>query len=117
MDLAIRTIQAEGERGVVAVQGDLDLFTAPTVRDHFIDLIAAGQYHLVIDLDGVEFLDSTGIGALVAVLRRARATGGSVRLVCTNGRIQWLLGITGVLKDLPTFETYAEACAAASGPG
>lgn len=116
MDLVIRTIQADGERGVVAVQGDLDLFTAPTVRNHFIDLIAAGHHHLVIDLDGVEFLDSTGIGVLVGVLRRARASGGSVRLVCTNGRIRWLLGITGVSKDLPTFDTYAAAGAAAIGP-
>lgn len=111
MDLVLTTIPAECPQGVVTVQGDLDLFSAPALRAHFEDLIAAGHHHLVVDLDGVEFLDSTGIGALVLVLRSARAHNGSVRLVCTNGRIVWLLEITGVSKVLPTYD----CCAAALG--
>lgn len=117
MDLVLSTMHSVDACAVVAVQGDLDLFSAPAFRSHFEDLVGTGQHHLVIDLDGVEFLDSTGIGALVAVLRLARGRDGSVRLVCTNARIVWLLGITGVARDLPTYESHAAAGAAATGSG
>ena len=108
MDPVFTTIRAEGARAVVAVQGDLDVFSAAALREHFASLIDTGHHHVVVDLDGVEFLDSTGIGALVAVLKRARAHDGSLRLVCTNARIVTLLGVT-VPRALPTYRNLAEA--------
>jgi anti-sigma B factor antagonist len=111
VDLVLTTTHTEGTCCVVTVQGDLDLFTAADLKDYLGGRIAAGQHNLVVDLDAVEFLDSTGIGALISVLRDARGCGGSVRLVCTNGRIVWLLGMTGVAGALPTYESHAAAVA------
>ena len=53
---------------VIAVGGEIDVYTAPKLRDGLVELINSGHYHLVIDLEGVDFLDSTGLGVLVGAL-------------------------------------------------
>ena len=48
--------------------GDVDAHTAPELRAHLLELLRSGDRHLVVDLDGVEFMDSSGLGVLVAVV-------------------------------------------------
>ena len=75
-------------------------------------LVDDGRYHLVIDMEDVEFLDSTGLGVLVGGLKRVRAHDGSLRLVCTQERILKIFRITGLTKVFPIHATVAEAVAA-----
>lgn len=111
MDLSLTT-RDEGDRTVVAVGGEIDVYTAPKLREQLVDLVNAGRYHLVVDMEGVEFLDSTGLGVLVGGLKRVRAHDGSLRLVCTQERILKIFRITGLTKVFPIHDTVSEALTA-----
>jgi anti-sigma B factor antagonist len=108
VDLTLGT-RDEGDRTVVEVGGEIDVYTAPKLREQLVDLVNAGRYHLVVDMEKVEFLDSTGLGVLVGGLKRVRAHDGSLRLVCTQERILKIFRITGLTKVFPIHETVAEA--------
>ena len=115
MDLSLDD-RIEGDRTVVVVGGEIDVYTAPKLREKLIDLVSAGHYHLVIDMESVEFLDSTGLGVLVGGLKRVRAHDGSLRLVCTQERILKIFRITGLTKVFPVHDTVADAVSAAPTP-
>ena len=111
MDLSLST-RAEGEHTVVVVGGEIDVYTAPKLREQLIDLVSAGSYHIIVDMENVEFLDSTGLGVLVGGLKRVRAHDGSLRLVCTQERILKIFRITGLTKVFPIHVSVDEAVAA-----
>jgi anti-sigma B factor antagonist len=108
VDLSLAT-RTQGDRTVVAVTGEIDVYTAPKLREQIVALVDEGQYHLVIDMSGVEFLDSTGLGVLVGGLKRVRAHDGSLSLVCDEERILKIFRITGLTKVFPIFATVDEA--------
>ncbi len=110
MDLSLSTRHV-GDRTVVQVGGEVDVYTAPKLRERLLDLVNAGHYHLVIDLENVEFLDSTGLGVLVGGLKRVRANDGSMSLVCTQERLLKILRITGLIKVFPVHPDVAAATA------
>ena len=97
VDLTLATREVDG-RTVVAVGGEIDVYTAPKLRDSITELVGAGTYDIVIDLEAVEFLDSTGLGVLVGGLKKVRAHDGSLELVCTQDRLLKIFRITGLAK-------------------
>ena len=97
MDLTLATREVDG-RAVVAVSGEIDVYTAPKLRDCITELVGGGSYDIVIDLEAVEFLDSTGLGVLVGGLKKVRAHDGSLELVCTQERLLKIFRITGLAK-------------------
>jgi anti-sigma B factor antagonist len=109
LSLSTRTV---GDHTIVAVGGEIDVYTAPKLREQLIDLVSAGSYHIVVDMENVEFLDSTGLGVLVGGLKRVRAHDGSLRLVCTQERILKIFRITGLTKVFPIHASVDEAVAA-----
>jgi anti-sigma B factor antagonist len=110
VDLTIATRQAAG-RTVVSVAGEIDVYTAPRLREEITELVAAGTYDIVIDMSEVEFLDSTGLGVLVGGLKKVRAHDGSLQLVCNQDRLLKIFRITGLAKVFVIHET-AEAALA-----
>ena len=100
---------------VIDVQGEIDMYTAPRLRELLIDLVSKGHYQLVVNLDKVGFLDSTGLGVLVGGLRRVRAHDGSLDLVCTREPILKILKITGLTEVFGIYATVGQAIAAAKG--
>ena len=110
MDLSMDNATA-GERTVIAVGGEIDVYTAPKLRDGLVELINAGHYHLVIDLEGVDFLDSTGLGVLVGGLKKVRAHDGSMRLICNQERLLKIFRITGLAKVFAIHGSQADALA------
>ena len=100
---------------VIDVQGEIDMYTAPRLRELLIDLVSKGHYQLVVNLDKVGFLDSTGLGVLVGGLRRVRAHDGSLDLVCTQQRILEIFRITGLTDVFGIYETVDQAIAARRG--
>jgi anti-sigma B factor antagonist len=112
VDLTLST-RTEGDRTIVTVGGEIDVYTAPKLREELIDLVSGGAHHLVIDMENVDFLDSTGLGVLVGGLKRVRAHEGSLRLVCTQERILKIFRITGLTKVFPIHDSVADAAAAA----
>ena len=97
MDLTLATREEDG-RAIVAVGGEIDVYTAPKLRDQITELVSSGTYNIVIDLEAVEFLDSTGLGVLVGGLKKVRAHDGSLELVCSQERLLKIFRITGLAK-------------------
>jgi anti-sigma B factor antagonist len=112
VDLSLTT-RAEGALTVVEVGGEIDVYTAPKLREQIVSLVEEGRYHIVVDMEKVEFLDSTGLGVLVGGLKRVRAHDGSLHLVCTQERILKIFRITGLTKVFPIHPSVADALAAA----
>ena len=111
MDLTLTTREADGKT-IVAVGGEIDVYTAPKLRDKISELVATGAYHIVVDMHEVEFLDSTGLGVLVGGLKKVRAHDGTLRLVCNQDRLLKIFRITGLAKVFVIFGTTDEALAA-----
>ena len=101
---------------IVAVGGEIDVYTAPKLRDKITELVAAGIYDLVIDMEEVEFLDSTGLGVLVGGLKKVRAHDGSLELVCTQDRLLKIFRITGLAKVFVIHDSAEAALAGALSP-
>ena len=97
---------------VVTVHGEIDVATSPTLRERLIDLVNDGATRLVLDLEAVDFLDSTGLGTIVSLLKRVRTHGGDLRLVCTEARIRRLFQITGLDKAVPLHASVDDAISA-----
>ena len=96
---------------VVSLYGELDVATAPTLREQLIGLVNDGHTRLVLDLDGIDFLDSTGLGTIIGALRRTRTHGGDLRLVSTETRVTRLFEITGLDKAVPLLSSLDDAVA------
>ena len=112
MDLSLQTREVDS-RTIVAVGGEIDVYTAPKLRDKITELVADGVYDIVIDMEEVEFLDSTGLGVLVGGLKKVRAHDGSLQLVCNQERLLKIFRITGLAKVFTIHESAESATAAA----
>jgi anti-sigma B factor antagonist len=94
---------------VFELSGSLDIATSPTVRAALNEASDHGNHRLVVDLSNVDFLDSTGLGALIGAQRRAKEVDGDVRVVAREGQILRLLRITGLLKVFSVYPTLQDA--------
>jgi anti-sigma B factor antagonist len=111
MELALDS-RTEGPFEIIEVGGEVDVYTAPRLREAIVAAIDAGHTRLVIDVEKVEFLDSTGLGVLVGALKKVRADGGTLDIVCTQERILKIFDITGLDKVFGLHTSVAEAIAA-----
>lgn len=108
MELEIRTKQ-DDKVCTLVLEGEVDVYTAPRLKEELVSLISAGCTHLIVDLEKVAFIDSSGLGVLVSALRRAREKDGAVRIVCTRESILKIFRITGLDKVFPIFSDASEA--------
>lgn len=97
---------------VVHVGGEIDVYTAPLLREALDKQVAAGRADIVVDLEDVTFMDSTGLGVLVGRLKLVRGRNGSLRIVSSKDRILKVFKITGLDK---VFHIYPSIEAAAQG--
>ena len=109
LGIDVRTVDSHA---VVDVKGEIDVYTAPKLREKLIELVSDGSYDVVVNLEGVDFLDSTGLGVLVGALKRVRTHDGELALVCAEPRILKVFEITGLTKVFPMFASVDEAVAA-----
>lgn len=79
---------------IVGVTGELELATAPRLRQQILALVGAGSVRVVLDLSHVDFMDSVGLGVVAGALSRTRGRGGDLRVVATQGRVRSLFAIT-----------------------
>jgi anti-anti-sigma factor len=127
MDLALSTSALDDPTGdgpsnptraLVTVSGEVDLETAPELGDHAVAALKDVSVHLVLDLRGVTFMDSTGLQVLLATAHQADLAGGSLVLVAPNRAVNRILTLTGLdktfvladdLDDLPPVTTAPDA--------
>jgi len=111
MDLGIEVDETHPGHAVVVVRGEVDIATAPKLREKLVELASQGAKHVVVDLEAVEFLDSTGLGVLIGGMKRLRAMEGDLTLVCTQPRILKVFEITGLNRAFAIYETLGAAVA------
>jgi anti-sigma B factor antagonist len=91
------------------VSGEVDIYTAPKLRERLVELIDGGSRAVVVNLEGVSFMDSTGLGSLVAGLKRMSDQGGRLTLVCTREPVLKVLQITGLDRVFAVHDTVEAA--------
>jgi anti-sigma B factor antagonist len=116
MELAL-TARSFADRTVLEVGGEIDVYTAPALREKIVSLVDGGAKMLIVDLARVEFLDSTGLGVLVGALKRLRNAGGSFGVVCDQERLLKIFRITGLDRVLDLYDSVESASAAAGQVG
>jgi anti-sigma B factor antagonist len=99
---------------VLSVKGEVDVYSAPALSDNLTQLLDEGSATIVVDLTEVAFLDSTGLGALIAARTASDKAGGALAIVCTQDRILKLFTITGLDGVFSIFPTVDDAVAAAT---
>jgi anti-anti-sigma factor len=97
--------------GVVIAQGEIDIATVGSLLAAVTEQLARGAVDLVLDLSTVTFIDSTGLGVLVAAGKKTRDMGGSACLVSREPRVLRVLAVTGIDKALPVYATTRQALA------
>ena len=77
---------------VIELIGEIDLSTSPVFKQRIYEIIESGKRDVIVDMNGLDFMDSTGLGVLVAALKKTRMEGGSIRLICNrNNNLSELL--------------------------
>jgi anti-sigma B factor antagonist len=92
---------------VVAVTGEIDISSAPRMRETIESVVEGGPPQLIVDLGGVEFMDSSGLNTLIAAVRHMGPE--SLRVVATHPHIRRIFSITGTDKVIPVFDSLDEA--------
>ena len=102
------TQQYNDDIAIIRGEGRLNMVSAPLLRGAVADAIAGGRPRVVVDLSGVEFMDSSGLGALVGCLKTARQAGGDLRISAPSDQVVMVLQLSNLDRILTSYAT-AEA--------
>jgi len=111
MSLDVQSRQADNGATVVAPTGRLDVAGAPALKDAIAEAVKSGPPRVVIDMEGVSFVDSTGLGSVIAALKQIRSSQGELRLAAPNQQVRVVLELTTLDRVFPYFATVEEALA------
>ena len=115
VDLYI-AVDHRGPVTVLRTLGDVDVYSAAQLRETVNNLITLGHHRLVLDLAGLEFTDSTGIGVMVGAHKRLKAAAGSIALAAVPENLVRVLKITGLTRVFPVYATADDAVTALQPP-
>jgi anti-sigma B factor antagonist len=108
MDL-ILSQRSDNSHEIVEVRGEIDLHSAKQLQDRLNEVLDAHHAAVLVDMTWVQFIDSTGLGALVAALNRANELGTTFLLVCKEPRLLKVFEITGLNTIFNIYPTVAQA--------
>ena len=109
MNFDIKTEQLDGDSYVIALSGEVDLYTAPEFKQQLLEVIGQGAKNVVVDFSQTTFIDSTTLGVLVGGVKRLRTNDGQLSLVCSDRNITKIFEITGLNKVFDIYESRDEA--------
>lgn len=109
LTLEVQTRKADNGVTVIAPTGRLDVAGAPALKEAVAEVVKDGQQHVVIDMEGVSFVDSTGLGSVIAALKQVRGSQGELRLAAPNQQVRVVLELTTLDRVFPYFATVEEA--------
>lgn len=95
-------VDASGDGATLRLHGELDVASAPTLRDCVVTLISEGRTNIVFDCSALDFVDSTGLGVFIGTRARALAANGTVALEGVKPALQRLLTVSGIDGLFPT---------------
>jgi len=94
---------------LIQLEGEVDVYTAPQLKQQIISLLDGGARHVIVNLSGVDYLDSTALGVLIGGLKRLRERDGNLELICPNPRIKRIFEITGLDRIFNIYATEEES--------
>ncbi|MHB1001417.1 MAG: STAS domain-containing protein [Armatimonadota bacterium] len=109
MNLKIDTRPINENASILQLEGEVDVYTAPQLKQQIISLLDSGIHNIIVNLESVEYLDSTALGVLIGGLKRLREREGSLDLVCPSPRIKRIFEITGLDKIFDIYSSEEEA--------
>ncbi len=109
MNFDIKTEKLRDEAYLIALSGEVDLYTAPEFKQQLLEVVGQGGKDVVVDFTDTTFIDSTTLGVLVGGVKRLRPNGGQLSLVCSDRNITKIFEITGLDKVFPIYATRNEA--------
>ena len=109
MSLDVQTRQVDSGATIVAPTGRLDVAGAPALKDAISEALKNGQPRVVLDMEGVSFVDSTGLGSVIAALKQIRSSQGDLRLAAPNQQVRVVLELTTLDRVFPYYSTVEEA--------
>jgi anti-sigma B factor antagonist len=109
MNFDITTEELGRDAYVIALAGEVDLYTAPEFKEQLLQVIGRGAKDVVVDFSDTTFIDSTTLGVLVGGVKRLRPSGGQLSLVCGDRNITKIFEITGLNKVFPIYGSRTEA--------
>jgi anti-sigma B factor antagonist len=109
MALEVETRQVESGVTVVAPTGRLDVSGAPALKDAIAEAVKNGLPRVVIDMGGISFVDSTGLGSVISALKQVRGSHGELRLAAPNQQARVVLELTTLDRVFPYYATVEEA--------
>jgi len=111
LNFDVQTERVDDSTYVIALTGEVDLYTAPEFKQQLLDVIAKGAKDVVVDFTNTTFIDSTTLGVLVGGVKRLRAQDGRLSLVCSDRNITKIFEITGLDRVFTIYPTRDEALA------
>ena len=111
MNFDVKTDKVDESTYVIALAGEVDLYTAPEFKQQLLDVIGQGGKDVVVDFSDTTFIDSTTLGVLVGGVKRLRAQDGRLSLVCSDRNITKIFEITGLDRVFTIYPTRDEALA------
>ena len=109
MEFSVQTEQLGEGTHVIALAGEVDLYTAPELKQELLNAIGDGAKEVVVDFSETTFIDSTTLGVLVGGVKRLRPNGGRLSIVCSDPNITKIFEITGLDRVFPIYPTRADA--------
>jgi anti-sigma B factor antagonist len=116
IDFGLQDESVDSHTQVVEPRGEIDVLTAPKLGHRLLNLLDEGKTRLIVDLSRVTFMDSTGIGVLLNVLRRAAGRDGGLVLVCPTERVLRPFEVTGLVGHIRIARSRAEALRGLGAP-
>jgi anti-sigma B factor antagonist len=111
MNFDIQTEQLSDGAYLIALAGEVDLYTAPEFKQQLLDVCAQGANRIVVDFTKATFIDSTTLGVLVGGVKRLRKNDGELSLICSDPNISKIFEITGLDRVFAIYENRDEAVA------
>ena len=108
-EFSLTTDSFDDQRHVVAVSGEIDLFTAPELKSALGEALESGHTRIVVDLTNTSFLDSTALGVLIGAVKRLRSRDGALVIVNVDANIAKTFEITGLDKIFTIVPTVEDA--------
>lgn len=115
MEFNIQSKEAPNGTAIVEVAGELDLYTAPRLKETLLATLENDASRIVVDMTDVHFIDSSALGVLIGAVKRLHSREGRLVLVSLDENVNWIFQITGLNNVFDIYPTLDEALASFSG--
>jgi len=102
------SVREKDDVSIIELSGDIDLFTFPLFKEVLFEVIDSGKKDLIVDLNSVDFIDSTGLAVLVGALKEVRGIGGTLGLICGKEAVVKVLEASGLNRIFHIYEHHVD---------